>query len=109
MPIDQAPPPMQNWLSSLPQTYVGTLYAKIKPPFIPFGTWYKVPVWGQVADGHPHEDSVEDFLYNEFPFHGKGWTYIEWKNAPDNPNDAARYGKIGNPKPYDGLSYFDRR
>ena len=105
------PPPMQNWMASLPQNYVGVLYAKIKPPFIPFGIWYKVPVWGQVADGQPHEDAVATFLWSEFPLRGKGWTYVAWKNEPSSPqlNNAARSGKIENPKPYDAVDPYRMR
>jgi hypothetical protein len=109
--MDLGPPPqMSGWLNSLPQNYVGTLYAKIKPPYSPFGIWYKVPVWGQVADGRPHKDAVENMLYNSFPFHGKGWTYVAWRNEPSSPelNNAAREGAIENPAPYDGKAYFDR-
>jgi hypothetical protein len=96
------PPQMSAWMLQLPDKYVGVLYAKIKPPFSPIGFWYKVPVWGQVADGQPHTSAVENYLYNDFPLHGRGWTYIEWKNEPSNPeaNDAARTGVIENPTPY---------
>ncbi len=72
--------------------------------YFPNGLVKRVEYHGYVADGQPHTDAVEIFLYNEFPFHGRGWTHIAWSNVPDNPeqNNAARYGKIEHPKPYNG-------
>lgn len=96
------PPPMMGWLNALPQQNVGTLYAKIRPPLSPIGFWYRVPLWGQVCDGQPHEGAVSDYLHNEFPFRGVGWTYVEWRCEPDNPeqNKFPRTGKVPNPKPH---------
>lgn len=98
------PPQMASYVASLPPKYVGTLYAKVKPPFSPFGFWYRVPAWGQLADGGDHRNYVENMLYNDFPFRGRGWTYIEWRNEPASPeiNDAPRTGKVRDPKPYSG-------
>ena len=102
--ITQAPAPMQKWLSELPNENAGTLYAKIKAPFWPIYTWHKVPVWGQICDGQAHEDAVGSMLYNEFPNHGKGFTYVAWRAEPDHPeaNKYPRQGKIKNPKPFAG-------
>lgn len=105
--IKKIAPQMANYVNSLPQNYVGTLYANIKSPFLPIYTWHEVPVWGQVADGREHKISVHLMLYNKFPNHGKGFTYVAWRNEPSRPelNDAKREGDVIDPKPYSGIAY----
>lgn len=101
----EAPPaPTQEWLSSLPSQNVGTLYAKIKDPITHIEIEYKVDGWGQLCDGTDHRMMVEYMLYNSFPFHGKGFTYVSWRAEPDNPeaNKHPRTGKVENPKPFPG-------
>lgn len=98
----EAPQAAKDLWASIPQDNSGDFYAKIKPPFSPFGIWYKVPVWGQVCDGR-HDHGVGCFLYNEFPNHGRGWTYTKWKSKPDNPK-LCKYptsGSVPNPTPFD--------
>lgn len=102
----QTPAPMVNWLASLPSQNVGTIYAKIKTPFLPVYTWHRVEVWGQVCDGRDHRDAVHNMLYNYWPNHGRGFTYVAWLAKPDNP-DANKYPRTGDvvgPKPYSGVS-----
>lgn len=96
-----------NYLASLPDKYVGTLYATIRHAWLPFAREYKMPVRGQVADGRDHKDAVHQMLYNEFPNHGKGYTYISWRNDPSRPdiNDSPRSGLVENPKPYSGIAH----
>ena len=102
------PQPIANWLSEMPQDYVGTLYVKIKTPYLPICKWHKVDAWGQLCDGTDHKDLVELMLYNNFPKHGKGYFYIEWKCKPDNPEkcDSKLSGKVENPEPYSGEPPF---
>jgi len=104
--MGKAPGPIKAWLSSLPSENVGTLYAKLRPPFSPVAIWKKVPVWGQVCDGGPHKDAVGGMLYNHFPFHGKGWTYLEWEAVPDNPEvcKSALRGKVAAPNRFNGAT-----
>lgn len=87
MPMN-VPPPIAAWVQNMPQDYVGTFHAKIKPPLSPVGIWFRIPAWGQLCDGADKEWAVRDFLYNEFPFHGRGWTYIAWRCEPENPKLA---------------------
>lgn len=93
--------------SLLPSENVGTLYAIIKWPFLPIYTKHKVEVWGQVCDGCDHRDVVHLMLHNYWPLHGKGFTLVAWRAAPDNPkaNKHPRKGKVENPKPYSGIAY----
>lgn len=107
-PID-TPLPLHGYIRSLPDKYVGELWAKIRAPFWPCwpfrepDKWYRVPVWGQVADGQPHEHAVRSFLYNKFPLHGQGYTYIAWRNVQYSiDNDRPREGLIISPQPFDG-------
>lgn len=104
-----APAAVQNHWTSVPQDNCGEFYAKIRPPFCPLGIWYKVPAWGQLCDGREHYDAVGCFLHNEFPFKGRGWTYIKWKSKPDNPHLCKHptHGKVPNPKPFDPERTFD--
>jgi hypothetical protein len=107
--IDHVPAPMAGWLSSLPSQNVGTLYAKLKPPMLPaaLAIWKRVDGWGQLCDGRDHRQMVHLMLYNRFPNRGKGWTYLEWRAEPDNP-EACKHplsGKVENPEPYDGIAY----
>lgn len=97
-----APQAVHDYWNSIPQDNCGDFYAKIRPPFWPFGKWFKVPVWGQVCDGL-HTHGVGCFLYNEFPLRGRGWTYIEWRSEPYHP-DLCKYpthGKVPSPTPFD--------
>lgn len=107
--MSETPMPIKNWLASLPDDNVGTLHAKIKPPspLSGIGLWYKVDGWGQLCDGRDHRDMVHLMLYNKFPNHGKGWTYVAWKAEPDNPEKCKhpRSGEVENPKPYSGITY----
>lgn len=107
MTLDYTPPQMATYVQSLPQKYVGDLYATIKDPITRISIEYKVPIWGQIADGREHKDAVHLMLYNEFPFHGKGFIYVSWRNVPSSPelNDAAREGKVKDLKPYSGVAY----
>jgi hypothetical protein len=106
--MNDIPRQMADWYASLPSQNCGTLYATIKAPFVPIYTEHKVPIWGQVCDGKDHRDGVHTaLLYNNFPFHGKGFTYVSWRAVPDNPN-ACKYplsGKVENPLPYSGIPY----
>lgn len=99
---------MSAWLSGLPQQNCGTLYATIKTPGLPIYTEHKVDVWGQVCDGRDHKDAVHCMLWNRWPFHGKGFTYISWRAVPDNPsmNHHPRHGKVENPKPFSAKNAF---
>lgn len=103
---NSVPTPMANWLRSLPQQCVGALYATIKDPITQIGIEYRVEVWGQVCDGRDHKDIVHLMLYNRFPFHGKGFTYVSWRAEPDNPetNTYPRTGAVKDPKPYSGVA-----
>lgn len=107
--MDMTPPPIAAWLATLPSQNVGTLYAKIRPPFSPIGFWYKVEGWGQLCDGRDHRDMVHLMLHNYFPFYGKGWTYIAWRCEPDNPdqNKHPRTGDVEKPVSYSGVAYDD--
>jgi hypothetical protein len=95
---------MANWISSLPQDYVGTFYATYKTPGVPLKFERKVEAWGQLCDGTDQAGFVEDDMYNNLPFHGKGFTYVSWRCVPDNPKLAKLplVGVIKNPKPYSG-------
>ncbi len=102
--LTDAPGPIAASMNNVPQNNVGTLFAKLKPPFSPIGAWFKVPVWGQVCDGRAHKDAVGGMLHNDFPRNGKGWTYLEWKAVPDNP-EACKYplrGKVEKPNRFNG-------
>jgi hypothetical protein len=103
----QTPAPIAQWLSTLPSQNVGTLYATIKTPFLPIYTEHRVEVWGQVCDGCDHRDVVHLMLYNKWPFHGKGFTYVSWRAVPANPeaNTHPREGKVADPKPYSGGAF----
>lgn len=104
------PHQMAGWFASLPNKYCGTLYATIKTPFLPIYTEYEVPIIGQVCDGEDHRRGVHtSLLYNKFPRHGKGFTYISWRAVPDNPDahDRPRQGMVKNPKPYSGIPYSE--
>jgi hypothetical protein len=107
---NDVPAPMMDWLSKLPSQNIGTLYAIIKTPFLPIYTEHKVPLWGQVCDGQDHRSSVENMLYNYWPNHGKGFTYVSWRAEPDHPeaNTYPRKGIVEKARPYDGLSYWQR-
>ncbi len=101
---------MDEWYSKLPSDNCGKFYATIKTPFLPIYTEHLVPVWGQVCDGRPRKDTVHTaLLYNNFPNHGKGFTYVSWRTEPDNPeqNKYPRSGKIENPKPYSGIPHSE--
>lgn len=105
--MNVVPAPLADWMASLPSQNVGTLYAKIRPPYFPLARWHKVDGWGQLCDGRDHRRMVHLMLYNKFPFRGKGWTYIEWRSEPDNPQQC-KYptrGKVADPKPYSGIAY----
>jgi hypothetical protein len=99
------PPQMAEWLLNLPQQNVGTLYATIKTPLLPIYTEHKVRVWGQVCDGRDHKASVHLMLYNSWPNHGRGFTYVSWRAVPDNPdmNHHPRTGKVADPRPFNGI------
>ncbi|MDB5584331.1 MAG: hypothetical protein JWR80_9507 [Bradyrhizobium sp.] len=105
--MNSVPHQISGWLDSLPQNYVGSLFAKIKPPLSPFGVWFKVDGWGQLCDGRDHRNMVHLMLYNKFPFRGKGWTYVAWRSEPNNPKmcDKPTRGKVENPKPYSGVAH----
>ena len=105
--MDMTPAPIASWLASLPSQNVGKLYAKIKPPYWPFGSWYRVDGWGQICDGRDHRDMVHLMLYNKFPNRGRGWTYVAWRAEPDHPeaNKYPREGTVENPRPYSGIAY----
>jgi hypothetical protein len=79
------PPQLNSWLSALPSENIGTIYATIKTPFLPIYTEHRVEAWGQLCDGRDHRDAVHCMLYNYWPFHGKGFTYVSWPAVPDNP------------------------
>jgi hypothetical protein len=99
----KAPQAVRDYWNSIPQDNVGDFYACVRPPFLPFGLWFKVPVWGQVCDGQPHRDAVGCMLHNKFPFKGRGWTYIAWRAEPYN-HERCKYprkGIVENPKPFD--------
>lgn len=102
MGIPGAPQAVHDYWSSIPQNNCGDFYAKIRAPGMPFGIWYKVPVWGQVCDGRA-DHGVGCFLHNDFPFKGRGWTYVEWKTKPYNPAlcKYPTHGVVKNPKPFD--------
>ena len=104
MIYDHAASAMSEWLSSLPSENVGKLYATIKAPGLPIYTEHKVEVRGQVCDGRDHRDTVHLMLYNKWPHHGCGYTYISWRAVPDNPeaNKHPRQGVVTDPKPYSG-------
>jgi len=104
---DFMPAPVANWLASLPSQNVGKLYARIKHPWLPITTEHKVEVWGQVCDGRDHKDAVHNMLYNRWPNHGKGYTYVSWRAEPDHPeaNQYPRTGEVQDPKPYSGKSF----
>ncbi len=103
--MDYTPEPVASWLASLPDQNIGKIYARIRPPFWPFAPEFKVDGWGQICDGQDHRDMVHLMLYNKFPNHGKGWTYISWRAVPDHPekNNYPREGKVMNPRPYGGV------
>lgn len=107
---ESAPAPMTDWLASLPSQNCGKFYATIKTPFLPIYTEHFVPIWGQVCDGKPRKSDVHTaLLYNNFPNHGKGFTYVSWRAVPDNP-EACKYplsGNIENPKPYSGVPHSE--
>lgn len=105
--MTSAPQQVHSWLSQLPQQCVGDLYATIKDPLTRIPIEYKVDGWGQLCDGRDHKDMVHLMLYNKFPFHGRGFTYVSWRAVPDNPeqNTYPRTGKVENPKPYSGVAY----
>ncbi len=99
------PHKISNWLASIPQDNCGKFYATIKTPYLPIYIEYLVPWWGQVCNGQPNIDVVHTaLLYNSFPLHGKGFTYVSWRAVPDNPElcKTKLFGKIENPRPYDG-------
>jgi hypothetical protein len=110
MSIESAPTPIANWLTQLPGECVGKLYAKIRPPFCPFGFWFRVGGWGQLCDGRDHRDMVHLMLHNYFPARGRGWTYVAWRAEPDSPgrNAHPRNGTVADPKPYSGIAYDQR-
>lgn len=105
--MSNVPAPLENWISSIPQQNVGKLFVTIKIPLLPIWKEYKLQAWGQLCDGRDHRDFVHNMLYNQFPRHGKGYTYVSWRAVPDNPevNKYPRSGKVENPKPYDGIAY----
>lgn len=108
MPIPLgAPLAVYQQLNELPQQNVGDLYATIADPITHIGIEYRVDAWGQLCDGNDHKDAVHLMLYNEFPFHGKGFTYMAWRAKPNNPsqNTHPRTGKVKDPKPYSGIAY----
>jgi hypothetical protein len=78
------PAPIQNWLDSMPQQNVGTLYMTTVSPS-GMVREHKMQAWGQLCDGNDHLDFVKSELYNEYPNHGKGYRYIKWRCVPDNP------------------------
>ena len=63
--------------------------------------------WASYAMGQPHRDMVHLMLYNSWPMHGKGFTYVSWRCVPDHPeaNKYPRVGKIKDPVPYSGVAY----
>ncbi len=81
----ESPRAVHDYWNGIPQDNCGDLYAKVRPPGMPFGFWHKVPAWGQLCDGDPHYSAVGCMLHNQFPFKGRGWTYVEWKSKPYNP------------------------
>lgn len=109
-----APAPIADWLASLPSQNCGKFFATIKSPgwFGLFQTSreYQVPIWGQVCDGQARRAGVHTaLLYNTFPNHGKGYTYVSWRTEPDNP-EQCKYptsGNVENPKPYSGVPHSD--
>lgn len=109
MIMNTMPRPVAEWLANLPSENVGTIYATIKTPFLPIYTEHKVPVWGQVCDGTDNRAAVHLMLYNEWPNHGKGFTYVSWRAVPDNPkaNKYPREGNVIHPVAYSGVAYDD--
>jgi hypothetical protein len=108
--MNDVPHQMADWFSSIPQDNCGKFYATIKSPYLPIYTEHFVPVWGQVCDGQPHKATVHTaLLYNKFPNHGKGFTYVSWRTEPSNPElcKYPRSGKIENPKPYSGKPHSE--
>lgn len=86
--------PVAEWISELPQKYVGTLYATVKPPALP-AFEIKIHAWGQMCDGSDQATFVADELYNNMPLHGRGWKYISWRCvAADRHNDAPLHGLV---------------
>lgn len=108
MPIPlEAPPAIHQHLAELPQQNVGDLYVTIKTPYLPIYKEYLLDGWGQLCDGQDHKGGVHLMLYNKFPNHGKGYTYISWRAIPNHPdqNTYPREGKVENPQPYTGIVF----
>lgn len=103
-------PPVEMY-KDWPTDNFGILYAKIEPPGLLgslYTKWYRVDVFGQLCDGTDHKDFVHLMLYNSFPDHGKGYTYLEWECVPDNPLQCKypRTGKVKLVKPYNGIADY---
>lgn len=108
--MNVVPHQIADWYASLPSQNCGTLYATIKIPFLPLYIEHRVEIWGQVCDGRDHRSSVHTaLLYNKFPNHGRGFTYVRWRAVPDNPeaNTHPRSGEVENPRPYSGIPHSD--
>lgn len=105
------PAAVNAWRASIPQQNVGTFFAKIRSPFFFIARWHRVDAWGQLCDGTDHRDYVHNMLYNKFPNHGKGYTYIAWRCEPDNPEQCKypRSGKVEIPVKYSGIARDDGR
>lgn len=108
----EAPQAVHDYWASIPQDNCGDLYAKVRPPWLPFGGfWHKVPAWGQLCDGREHYEAVGCMLHNTFPLKGRGWTYVAWRAKPYNP-DLCKYPREGvvpkeHQKPFDPERTYD--
>lgn len=86
MPVPaEAPQAVHDHWNSMPQENFGDFYFKVKPPFMPFGTWHKLKAWGQLCSGTDMAHAVACQLWNDFPNRGRGWRYVAWRADPSNP------------------------
>lgn len=79
--MDYTPPQMAAYEQSLPGPYVGERWATFRSP-IGIAVEQKVQAWGQIATPNASPHLVAYEMWNNLPFHGRGWTYIAWRVAP---------------------------
>lgn len=79
--MNDVPPRMASYVASLPGPYVGERWATFRTP-LGVSVEIKVKAWGQIATPDARPDMVAYEMWNNLPFHGRGWKYIAWRVKP---------------------------
>jgi len=92
--MNNIPPQMAAYVSSLPGPYVGDRWATLKSPQGKVAE-VKLKAWGQIATPDAKPRLVAYHLWNTTPERGERWEYVSWRTAPF--SDEASFPTEGTP------------